>query len=289
MSLHVAPGTTGSGLEFDNPRGAQLDKMVHRYGRLQHALKKLRRLERCRASYLHAIACSLLEIYPSADHSTKLMPISDCSLGFCAPSLSSCPLTRAFSSPRRPSASILHFDIDFDGGIDAIKGRLVRNNSLDSKLVLGRVDEVDLWCWVKSTTVEEEVSSLNGWSQPRHEIALSTHIIAAIEEAVCDFFAAGVVRFSDLSKICSKLDQDFAALGTSYKLRFTGCDASLFQVDNKDTLTGINYSLYRALHQRYTLALKSVTSSLGKLRERNEKTLQNSFVDTHIPYQFCTS
>ena len=289
MSLHVAPGTTGPGLEFDNPRDAQLDKMVHRYGRLQHALKKLRRLERCRASYLHAIACSLLEIYPSADHSTKLMSISDCSLGFCAPPLSSYPLTRAFSSPRRPSAPILHFDIDFDRGIDAIKGRLGRNNSLDSKLVLGRVDEADLWRWVKSTTVEE-VSSLNGWSQPRHEIASSTHIIAAIEEAVCVLFAAGVVRFSDLSTICSKLDEDFAALGfTSYNLRFTGCDPSLFQVDNKDTLKGVNYSLYRALHQRYTLALKSVTSSLGKLRERNEKTLQNSFVDTHIPYQFCLS
>jgi hypothetical protein len=135
-----------------------------------------------------------------------------------------------------------------------------------------------------------EKSNLNLWSQQRHEIASSTHVICAIEEAVCVMFGAGVVHFSDISEICSKSDHDFAASGfISSSLSFTGCEATLFQVESMDTVTGINHALYRALHERYTLALKSVNSSLGKLRERNEKSLQDSYIDTHVPYQFYLS
>ena len=62
-----------------------VDDMILRYGRLKHKLRKLRQLDECRVNNLHAIAMALVDISPSATHSSKTVQSSDATLGLCAP------------------------------------------------------------------------------------------------------------------------------------------------------------------------------------------------------------
>ena len=89
-----------------------LDDLILRYGRLKHKLRKLRQLDECRVNNLHAIATALVDISPSATHSSKTVQSSDATLGLCAPFKKSTPPARleapspgGLSLRRLPSSS----------------------------------------------------------------------------------------------------------------------------------------------------------------------------------------